>query len=245
MTNSNWVSRNKAVKTAVVAGIVAVSVLAAPVAGAASKTGWTGPTTPINGTIYMHNSAITDEGGLSASSRIYPMLGSTMDAGSVGIRPRLFSSGILCQAIDFQYNDWPETNFSVSTNDSCGDGWYNSHGFVAVWNNSTQDFSQFPTFPTDPIWYEDSNAQSRSLNFDLNSRPAVVNGEINAPIESPEGYTAAFGDSGQVGFVEDSELNRLPQIENGEIKIRGERVIPVFAEDLVTEIDSFTIQGSI
>lgn len=244
MEKNNFSSRSKMVSAAVAASVIALSLVTTPVAGAATKTGWTGPTTPIGGTIYMHNSTITDEGGLSASSRIYPMLGSTMPAGSVGIQPRLFSSGVLCQAIDFQYNDWPETSFSAGTNASCGDGWYNSHGFIAAWDNSTGDFTQFPTFPTDPIWYAEPTIQSRT--YDTHPEPDTVEVDRDSaePIDSPEGYTAAFGDSGQVGFVEDAELNRLPKVEDGYIKFQGEqRVIPVFAEDLVTEIDSFTIQA--
>lgn len=209
-------------------------------ASAASKTGWTGPTTPIDGRLYMHNSTITDSPALSVSTRIWSMTGSEAPQGTMGVRARLFKSGVLCEAIDYQYNPWPATEMSFGTSRNCGDGWYNSHGFVSVWNDTKQTYVNLPTFQTDPIWVASGARLTRT--FAAQQKPASAD---RVKVEdAPAGFTPAFGDNGTQGFVRDTDLETtLPENPSHatDESAPGDRIIPLFASDGAEVVGTFTI----
>lgn len=234
----------KTILGASVAALIAVG--AAPQAAAATQTGWTGPTTPIDGQIYMHNSTVSDEGGLSASTRIWTMTGAEAPQGTMGVRARLFKSGVLCEAIDYQYNPWPATEMSYGTSKFCGDGWYNSHGFISVWNEQDQSYFQLPTFPTNSIWVTAANATETATVSAATATPDTSQGEEETVVESPEGFTPAYGDDGTIGLVQDRDLDSpLPEnpADAAEQGSTGDRFIPLYDTNASQVIGTFTVSG--
>ena len=117
-------------------------------ADAATVSGWTGPA---GTTGYLHNSTIINSPDLTAESKIWQVVGASAGPGTIGARARLFKSGALCQAVDYEYNFYSATEWAVRTTNTCGSGSYNSHGFVAVWNASTSTYGEYLTFPSNPL----------------------------------------------------------------------------------------------
>src|SRR5690606_36272718 len=76
--------------------------------------------------------------------------------------PRLFKCGALCEAIDYEFNWYSSPSWTARTSATCGSGWYNSHGFVAVWNTTTASYDEFVTFPSDPLQWTAPAAQTTS-----------------------------------------------------------------------------------
>ncbi|GGK35278.1 hypothetical protein [Nocardia camponoti] len=182
-------------------------------AGAATQIGWTGGTPPIGGVIYLHNSTITDDGGLRASSKIWTSTGSTVAPGIMGVRARLFKSGVICEVAGYQHNTaWISTH-EAFTSAVCGTGSYNSHGFVRVYNGS--GFNEYVTFPSNPIDYSGA-ASARSQRIEQESaadtsKTFTVGGQTFGPAsQSPDepdpDFVAAYSDEGEFGYVRSGDL---------------------------------------
>lgn len=137
--------------TAAAIAIAGLGQLSVPAASAETSTGWIGGTPPVNGTVYLHSSTINNVPRPLASSIVYTSFGTQAPAGTMGAMARLFREGALCSATDYLYNAAPNSSQNVATSRDCGAGWYNSHGFVAVWNGTS--YSQYVTFPSSALQY--------------------------------------------------------------------------------------------
>ena len=168
------------------------------------------------------------------------------------MRPRLFKSGALCQAIDYQYNFFSEPEWSVRTSATCGTGSYNSHGFVAVWNASTSSFNEYVTFPSNPLnWTAPAAARSASPQITDSHRKGGVNssGEKFGSADTPNDKAAdvdlvlAIGTNGTVGYVRADDLDR-PAAANpvaAKAKSKSSRTIPLLESNGETRIGTFTV----
>ncbi len=209
-------------------------------AGAATQIGWTGGTPPVGGVIYLHNSTITDDGGLRASSKIWTSTGSTVAPGIMGVRARLFKSGVICEVAGYQHNTAWTSSQEVFTSAVCGSGSYNSHGFVRVYNGS--GFNEYVTFPSNPIDYVDA-ASARSQRIEQESaadtgNTFTVGGQTFGPAsQSPEqpdpDFVAAYSDEGVFGYVRSSDL--VNKSDSG-------AQLPVYDDTGASEIGSLTVR---
>ncbi len=129
-------SLRKIIPGAIAAAAVLALVGASP-AQAEVRTGWIGPTPPVNGTIFLHTSTIDNGGVPIASSRIYTSFANVVSPGIMGAKARLFREGALCSATDYRFNALISNSQVASTQRDCGAGFYNSHGFVAVSTSRT------------------------------------------------------------------------------------------------------------
>ena len=229
-----------------VAGAMLASGLAgvAGTANAASKTGWVGPA---GTTGYLHTSTIINAPDLTAESKIYHSFGATAAADTIGVRPRLFKSGALCEAIDYEFNWYSSPSWTARTSATCGSGWYNSHGFVAVWNASTASFNEYVTFPSDPLQWTAPPAARSASTRDVavsdadrqkgqNSKGQTF-GPANGGQENDPALILTIGENGKVGYVKSSELNRKPS--RGASK--APRSIAVWDKEANRKIDTFTV----
>lgn len=192
---------------------VAAAVLSLPgSASAQTEIGWTGSTPVYDGNLYLHNSSISNDAGIVARTKLWTATGATVAPGFLGVRARLFKSGVVCEVVGYRFNTaWTSTLESASTAD-CGPGSYNSHGFIKV--NSSSGTHEFFTFPSNPLNFAGS-ASARSAN----SEDAVVPqdtvtvgdatyGPYNASDEGAQpDFVAAFTDSGEIGYVNSAALD--------------------------------------
>ncbi|OZD60819.1 hypothetical protein CH263_20225 [Rhodococcus sp. 06-1059B-a] len=230
-------------------------------ASAEALTGWVAPAGANgNGVQFLNTSTIINSPNLTAESKIYSVFGQSANAGDIGVRARLFKSGALCEAIDYQYNFFSSPELTAGTSRDCGTGSYNSHGFTAVWNG-TNAYSERLTFPSNPLnWTSPAASQARSAQ----AEPAIEEGtnangqtygrgdQVSEDSELPD-LIAAIGTDGTVGYIEKSDLagpvtspEQARQLEtrevNGvEVLSSGSRSVPLLAEDGVTEIGVFEI----
>lgn len=233
--------------------ISSVGLFAAGSADAATVSGWTGPA---GSTGYLHNSTIINSPNLTAESKIWQVVGSSIGAGKIGARARLFKSGALCEAVDYEYNFYSATEWAVRTTNTCGSGSYNSHGFVAVWNEATSTYGEYLTFPSNPLsWKAPSTATSRSVappTVSESDRATGVNtrGQRfgSADTDGTKGedldLVLAIATNAKVGYVKSSDLERpLPKTPAAAVKSNGgQRTIPVFAKDGTSTIGQFTVK---
>ena len=141
--------------------------------------------------IFLNTSTIINSPNLRAESKIYSSFGQTVPSGEIGVRARLFSSGALCEATTYRYNTGPVAQFTYGTTNTCGAGWYNSHGFTAVWDG-TSTYKEALTFPTDPLWWEPAAARSSTTEPEVT--PASIPSGTNA-----DGLTYGSGASATTG----------------------------------------------
>ena len=93
------VKSSKAVISITAAAGIALGV--APNASAEAVTGWTVPTPPANGVIYLHNSTINNSPTIKASSKVYTVNGAVVAPANMAVRAREFKSGALCEVVDY------------------------------------------------------------------------------------------------------------------------------------------------
>ena len=200
----------------VFAATAAIALLGAGPAQAEVRTGWIGPTPPINGTIYLHTSTIDNGGIPTASSRIYTSLGNTVPQGTMGSKARLFREGALCSATDYRFNAFITNSQNASTTRDCGAGFYNSHGFVAVLNPSNGAINEYVTFPTDPLQYTTGTTLQRQgavpagetgVNSKGESYGDAVNVQSDAELPN---LVSAIGSDLQSGYIRSSDLTAAP-----------------------------------
>ncbi|MDI9896479.1 hypothetical protein QM797_17275 [Rhodococcus sp. IEGM 1381] len=98
----------------------------------------------------MHDSTITNDPRIIASSNIRTVNGVSVTKTYMGVMARLFKSGILCEATPYIYNYGPTPELTVASYQECGGGSYNSHGFVRAWNGTA--FNTYVTFPSNPLF---------------------------------------------------------------------------------------------
>ncbi|ROZ88068.1 hypothetical protein [Gordonia sp. OPL2] len=223
-------------------GIVAAAAIA-PLslgsASAATSTGWIGATPPnASGQTFLTTSTINNS-PLSASTRMYTPFGNAVPSGQMGVRARLFKSGALCQITAYNFNSSPASQLSNATAGDCGDGYYNSHGFVRYWNGS--DYSEFLTFPSDPLIYP-ATSSARSTNEQGESKGSAEN--IKREEDLPD-LIEAIGVNGKTGFVKKNDLLAdIPATPEQAAAAAdpAPRTITVYAADGVTAVDTFRIQ---
>ncbi len=207
-------------------------------ASAATSTGWIGATPPnASGQTFLTTSTINNA-PLSASTRMYTPFGNSVPSGQMGVRARLFKSGALCQITAYNFNTAPASQLVNSTSGDCGDGFYNSHGFVRYWNGS--DYAEFLTFPTDPLVYPATPARSFTDNGESRGSAENIKREEDLP-----DLIEAIGVNDKTGFIKKSDL--LADVpENPEQAAAAAdpapRTITLYAADGVTAVDTFRIQ---
>jgi|GEM_PF-803787 len=227
-------------------GIAASSalILAAPgPANAASQVGWTGPA----GLSYLSNSTIINSPNLVAESKIWQTFGAETGPGNIGVRPRLFKSGVLCEARDFVYNSNPATQLVVGTSATCGSGSYNSHGFVNVWNATNFTFDQYVTFPSNPLNWTDPTARS-SVTPPIQSAGTNARGEsfgtaegVNDETEIPD-LVQAYATNGSIGFIRSDDLQGPEAQTPSEALAQGQspRTVNVYDSEGSNVVGQFT-----
>lgn len=213
-------------------------------ADAATKTGWVGPA---GTTGFLHTSTIINAPDLTAESKIYQSFGATAANDTIGVRPRLFKSGALCEAIDYEYNWYSSPSWTARTSATCGSGWYNSHGFVAVWNASKASFDEYVTFPSDPLqWTAPATARSssaRNVTVSDADRQQGQNskgqtfGPANGGKEADPDLILTIGENGKIGYVKSTELNLKPS--RGASKTT--RSIAVWNKEGTQKVDTFIV----
>lgn len=242
----------RSMSTAAVA-VAAFGLIGAGTAHAESLTGWVGPAGSAAGVIFLNTSTIVNAPDLKAESKIYSAFGQTVPSGEIGVRARLFSSGALCEATNYRYNSSPAAQFTHKTTNTCGAGWYNSHGYTAVWDG-TSAYKEALTLPTNPLWWEPATARSASPAPELTpeSIPTGTNSDgqtygsgasATTDADLPD-LVAAIGDDGTtVGFVRSADLTEAPAANPAEASKQSsaERTIPLFNEDGQTQVGTFTL----
>lgn len=206
------------------AGLAAVAFGAPGVASAEVKTGWIGSTGPVNGGLYLHTSTIDNAAVPKASTRIYTAFGGTVAQGTMGSKARLFREGALCGATDYQFNAFFTNSQNAQVTKDCGPGWYNSHGYVAVFTpTGTQEFV---TFPSDPLEYAGPAA---ATSGDARAAGTVSgktygSAETAGSSESLPDLVSAIATNGTLGYVESDELT-------SDRRAAGPRTVPVRSLD--------------
>ncbi|PZT97032.1 hypothetical protein [Gordonia sp. CNJ-863] len=221
-------------------------------ASAATVTGWVGPA---GTTGYLHTSTIINAPDLTAQSKIYHSFGQSSPDGKLGVRPRLFKSGALCQASDYQYNFYTATELTAGTENTCGSGSYNSHGFVALWNASTNTYNEYVTFPSNPLNWTDpaaSSARSAPTTITDADRKSGVNARgqkfgsaatADADEQADLDLILAIGNDGAVGFVKTADLNKAPAANPESAKrAAGQRDIALWNREGNQRIGTFSIR---
>lgn len=251
-------------KTVAAAALGCALTLAAPsVASAEVLSGWTGATPPNSqGVAFLHNSTVINSPSLVAQSKIWTVLGQDVAPGDIGVRAQLFKSGALCEAVDYRYNIDPTPELTIGTSGHhCGSGFYNSHGFVAVWNG-TSSYNQYITFPSNPLQFTDPTQDSaRSATPQALDIDSGVNGSgqsygpgdtATTDDELPD-LVAAIGTDGTLGYISRDALHSpapnpaatdaLPRVEVDGVGVRttGGRTVPLYAADGDTVVGQFHI----
>lgn len=238
-----------------VAAVAAFGLIGAGTAQAESLTGWVGPAgSNGSGVLFLNTSTIINAPDLKAESKIYSAFGQTVPSGEIGVRARLFSSGALCEATTYRYNTGPAAQFTHKTTNTCGAGWYNSHGYTAIWDG-TSAYKEALTLPTNPLWWEPAAARSaspapalapESIPTGTNSAGQTYGSGASAATDAdlPD-LVAAIGDDGTtVGFVRSADLAETPAANPAAASARSagaERSIPLFTEDGQTQVGTFTL----
>ena len=184
---------------------------------------WGSPSS--DGINYLHLSTINNA-PLVASSRIYTVDGNEVSPGTVGVRARLFKSGVLCQAKVYEYN---------------------SHGFVAAFNSANGGYRETFTFPSNPLnWTAPGAAapQARSatvVESGTNERGQSL-GTADTTAELPD-LVAAIATNGQTGYISSDALNEELPANPEQVaqtgRVQAPPAVPVFAKDGVTVIGEF------
>lgn len=226
-----------------------------PSALAATSTGWTGSTGNVGGTLYLHNSSITNSPAVRADSSAWTVFGELIVPGNVGILTRLFKSGVLCEAQGYFYITAPANTYTLSTSGAdCGPGSYNSHGLQKFWDGSKYvDAITFPSSPLDfpaPAGRAAEEAPAPFVN-ERGERGGSAEG-IESDAELPD-LIAAYGTNNEVGYVKKTDLVSgpvskdqalaLPTTTSGATEGHHEpsRTVPLYGEDGVTVLGEFRI----
>lgn len=224
---------------------IGIALTSAP-ANAATVNSWIGPWTA-DGINYLHYSTISNT-PLWASSRIYTVNGNEVPPGYLGVRARLFKSGALCEATVYRYNTTQTPSFNTATTQACGNGSYNSHGFVAAWVGADGGYSEVFTFPTNPLNYTAPAARSVpsevKVESGVNSRGQTY-GRGDTRAESPD-LVAAIATNGRVGYIKSEALNEKKPSSPAEAVRQSQSgnapTVPVYDKDGTSVIGQFTFQ---
>jgi hypothetical protein len=234
---------SRSAKVGVAAAAVGLALTSPGTASAETLSGWINPTPPSSsGTVHLGQSTINNAPAPVAETRIWTSFGTQAQPGTIGAQARLFKSGALCEATNYQYNTQYIPSQTVRTSGAnCGTGWYNSHGFISVWDPGASA-KDYVTFPTDPLYFEVAGVAS-ARSADSAAEEVVVDSGVNAQGQSfgsAEGVddasdipdlVAAYAESGELGYVRRDDLDNA-QAGTG---------LPVLATDGATEIGTFTI----
>ena len=206
----------------------------------------------------LHNSSITNDPAIVADSTIYTAFGGTVPPGQMGVRARLFKSGVLCIANNYTSNSGFANSLHAPTSGYCGPGSYNSHGYVRAWNGT--GFSEYFTFPSNPVWSLDSAARSVSPDqvepeSGTNAQGQTYGSGLTAAsdAELPD-LVAAYGTGGEEGYVKSSAISasastveevtaqsKAPAAEGTEVFVSGPDPTPLYAQDGTTVVGTFDL----
>lgn len=187
--------------------------LAGP-ANADTVAGWVGGTPPINGTVYLHQSSITNAPTLHADSTVYTSFGTLVAPQTLGVQPRLFKSGALCALGGWTYNIQPTATFSGTIAGDCGTGSYNSNGFVRVRDGNA--FDEYVTFPTNAVNWT-SPATTPAARAAVAANPAAGTNAAGqtygsastakTPAAVPD-LVLTIASNGKVGYTRKTDLDK-------------------------------------
>lgn len=234
------IPRKLAIAAVAASSCIALTCGATGLAGAATESGWIGPTLPSNGIIYLHYSTISNS-PLYAETRVYTQLGTVAPAHDMGVQSRLFKSGVMCKINAYVYSPVSTNSFTDRTSGDCGSGSYNSHGFVSVWSGS--NYVTYPTFPTNPLNYTAPTVRVADAKF-IGRAETGVNGSGQrfgsaATTDDIPDLIASYGTEGQLGYVRNSDLPAPTSRSNN--GARGATLIPLYSKDGRTVIGSFSV----
>lgn len=234
--------------------VAATATAIAPVADAATKDGWIGPTPIINGNSYLHYSTISNT-PLFANTRIYTSFGYAVPAYTMGVRSRLFKSGALCVINPVKYNATATGSLTDPTSGDCGPGWYNSHGFVLV--DDGTNYQEFVTFPTDPLkWGESGAAPAVDTKIKRNENGQTYGSaaEITDDSQLPD-LVSAIGTNGRSGYIKSADIPKTPKTKaqaralpertepSGQrVRATAPKRVPVYESNGTTIIDQFQVR---
>lgn len=236
---------------ATVSGLGAVCLtagLAGP-ASADSVSGWTGGTPPnSDGIVFLHNSTIINAPNLRAESAIWTAFGQSVRPGYVGVRARLFKSGVLCQAIDYRYNTSVVTKWTYGTSADCGPGSYNSHGFVN-YDDPANGRQEAITFPSNPLNYSPPAAQKVTTSATpvasgVNAHGKTFgSGDVTDAAKVPD-LVAAYATNGKQGFLKKEDLEGPGAAKNPGDALKRQsqstrRVVAVYGANGIDKVGEF------
>lgn len=216
---------------------LAIVPFAGGTAAAATSTGWIGATPPnSSGQTFLTTSTINNA-PLQASTRMYTPFGNSVPGGQMGVRARLFKSGALCQITTYNFNSAPASQLNNATTGDCGDGFYNSHGFVRYWNGT--EYAEFLTFPSDALEYPDSSPLVTNDAGETLGSAENIQREQDLP-----DLVEAIGVNGAEGYVKKADLLAdIPATPDEAAAARPTaKTVSVYASDGVTAVDTFRIQ---
>lgn len=231
------------------AALLAVGISLASTAGpaqAATVSGWTGTTLPNSeGFVFLHNSTIINSPAIRAESAIWSAFGQSMPPGYLGVRARLFKSGVLCQAVDYRYNLSVVTKWTYGTTSDCGTGSYNSHGFVN-YNDPTNGRQEVITFPSNPLNYTSPAARGTAVDATVQSGvnsagQSFGSADVEAAADLPD-LIQVFTKDGQVGYITKADFEGPGAAASPQEAIaRGTetRSVPVYDSDGVAKVGEF------
>lgn len=225
------------------AAAAAICIAQAPVANAETLSGWISPTPPnAFGIVHLGQSTIINSPSTVAETRIWTSFGSQAQPGTIGAQARLFKSGALCEATNYQYNTQYTPSHTVRTSGAdCGTGWYNSHGFISVWDPGASA-NDYLTFPTDPLYFDLASGDSER-SAPQSSIDSIVEAGVNAQGQSygsAEGaedasdipdLVAVYMTDGEIGYVIHDDL----------LAADSGVSLPVYKTDGVTQIGTFDV----
>lgn len=221
------------------AAMAAAGAFALGVAGPANAetvSGWIGPTPPIAGTVYLHQSSITNAPTLQADSVVYTSFGTLVAPQTLGVQPRLFKSGALCAIGGWTYNIQPTATFSGTVNGDCGTGSYNSNGFVRVRDGNV--FDEYVTFPTNAVDWTSSSSTSTARTASITQNSGTnAKGQTYGSASSAKTTDAVpdlvltIASNGKIGYTHKNDLDK----PDGD-------TITVYTTDGVTPIGTLNIR---
>lgn len=226
------------------AAIVSGSALGAGPGSAATLNSWIGPLRAEN-IDYLHYSTITNAPNLIASSRIYTTDGNPVQPYSIGARARLFKSGALCQATNYVFNEEPNTQVIAATSGHCGNGSYNSHGFVEAWNGTA--YTEIFTFPTNPLNY--TAPAARTVEPATSAKQSGQNRQgksygtaegVRDDAKLPD-LVSAYATNGKLGYVYSDALSKKPTTRAAARNAQQQWTVPVYEQDGTTQLGVFTV----
>lgn len=243
-------------RAATLCGVAALGLsLGVSSANAETLSGWVGPTPPVNGNLYLHQSSISNT-PLTADTRMYTAFGYAVPAYTIGVRTRLFKSGALCVINPVKFNSSLVASVTDPTTGDCGPGWYNSHGFALA--DTGSNYSEFVTFPTDPLQWGQTTAAPPApvqVRTDDQGRTFGSAENVESDADLPD-FILSYGTDGTLGYIAASDLPSTPKTREEVLAAPREargggtevlkssiKTVPLYDESGTNKVGEFRIGG--